>query len=201
MRTPGTGHSFTPVNESNGTLVDLSAFTGLKDFDAEQQTATLAAATPLWEIGPLLHAKGFALKNMGDIDRQTLGGVVGTGTHGTGRTLRSFSAEVAGFRLLLASGEVLHCARERERGDVRCRAHLDRRARRDDRDHDECAAGPTSCSRRTSSCRSTSCFARLDRLVADNRHFEFFWFPYADVAVCKTLNESSDPAPEPRAAE
>src|SRR6185312_8655766 len=40
VRTPGTGHSFTPVNESNGTLVDLSAFTGLKAVDEEQQTAT-----------------------------------------------------------------------------------------------------------------------------------------------------------------
>jgi FAD/FMN-containing dehydrogenase len=41
----------------------------------------------------------------------------------------------------------------------------------------------------------------FNSLVADNRHFEFFWFPYADVAVCKTLNETDAPAPEPRSAE
>ena len=36
-------------------------------------------------------------------------------------------------------------------------------------------------------------FRRLDELVADNRHFEFFWFPYADVAVCK-IAERNRPA-------
>jgi FAD/FMN-containing dehydrogenase len=38
-------------------------------------------------------------------------------------------------------------------------------------------------------------FRQLDGLVAANRHFEFFWFPYADVAVCKSLNETDADAP------
>jgi len=199
VRTPGTGHSFTPLNASDGTLVDLAAFTGLRSVDAERQTATLSAATPLWQAGPLLHAQGFGLKNMGDIDRQTLGGVVGTGTHGTGRTLRSFSAEVAGFRLVLASGEVIDCS-----------AAVN---------PDIFAAGRTSLGalgvmteitinvrpaykllERNFLLPIDELFRRLDELVADNRHFEFFWFPYADVAICKSLNETDEPAPEPRTA-
>jgi FAD/FMN-containing dehydrogenase len=44
-------------------------------------------------------------------------------------------------------------------------------------------------------------WAKLDSLVTSNRHFEFFWFPYADVAVCKTLNESDGSAPQIRSAE
>ncbi len=200
VRTPGTGHSFTPLNASDGTLIDLSAFTGLKSVDAEGQTATLSAATPLWQAGPILHAQGFGLKNMGDIDRQTLGGVVGTGTHGTGRTLRSFSAEVAGFRLVLASGEVIECS-----------ASVN---------PDIFAAGRTSLGalgvmteitinvrpaykllERNFLLPIDELFRRLDELVAGNRHFEFFWFPYADVAICKSLNETDKPAPEPRTAE
>src|SRR5262249_54623384 len=82
VRTPGTGHSFTPLNASDGVLIDLAAFKGLKHAEPERETATLAAATPLWQVGPLLYAQGLGLKNMGDIDRQTLAGVVGTGTHG-----------------------------------------------------------------------------------------------------------------------
>jgi len=200
VRVPGSGHSFTPVNATDGTLIDLSNFVGLKSVDAQKQTATLAAATPLWQAGPLLYAKGFGLKNMGDIDRQTLGGVVGTGTHGTGRTLKNFSAEVAGFRLLLASGEVLNCTAT-ENTDV-------------------FNAGRTSLgalgvmTEITMNVRPAyklvennfvmpidEMFRKFDSLVADNRHFEFFWFPYADVAVCKTLNETDAPAPEPRSAE
>src|SRR5258708_18009800 len=117
VRVPGTGHSFTPLNDTKGTLVDLAAFNGLKGFDPHNEVATFGAATPLWEIGPLIHPLGVALKNMGDIDRQTLGGVVGTGTHGTGPTLGSFSADVAGFRLLLANGDIIHCSAE-ENADV-----------------------------------------------------------------------------------
>src|SRR6185295_12608929 len=94
VRVPGSGHSFTPLNATDGTLIDLAAFGGLKGFDPATNVATLGAATRLWEVGPLLHPLGRGLKNMGDIDRQTLGGVVGTGTHGTGITLGSFSAEV-----------------------------------------------------------------------------------------------------------
>jgi FAD-linked oxidoreductase len=200
VRTPGTGHSFTPLNETNGTIVDLAAFNGLKGFDPHAETATFGAATPLWEVGPLIYPLGFGLKNMGDIDRQTLGGVVGTGTHGTGPTLKSFSAEVAGFRLLLASGEVLHCSKD-ENAEI-------------------FEGGRTSMgalgvmTEITMSVRPAyklvennfllpvdELYEKLADLVAATRHFEFFLFPYADVAVCKSLDESKDDAPTPRSAE
>src|SRR5258708_3385126 len=55
VRVPGTGHSFTPLNATNGTLIDLAAFVGLKGFDPHVEVATFGAATPLWEIGSLIH--------------------------------------------------------------------------------------------------------------------------------------------------
>ncbi len=200
VRVPGTGHSFTPLNATDGTLIDLAAFTGLQGFDPHAQVATFGAATNLWEIGALIHPLGCALKNMGDIDRQTLGGVVGTGTHGTGITLGSLSSEVAGFRLLLASGEVIHCSAD-ENAEI-------------------FAAGRTSMgtlgvmveiamkvrevyklSEKNFLLPIDELWERLDDLVASNRHFEFFWFPYSDVAVCKALSESDADAPEPRTAD
>ncbi|HXC54090.1 MAG TPA: D-arabinono-1,4-lactone oxidase [Rhizomicrobium sp.] len=200
VRVPGTGHSFTPLNATDGTLIDLGAFAGLKGCDPAAAVATFGAATPLWAIGPLIHPRGLALKNMGDIDRQTLGGVVGTGTHGTGPTLSSFSAEVAGFRLLLAGGEILDCS-ARDNAEI-------------------FAAGRTSLGalgvmteiamhlrpvykllEKNFLLPIDELWARLDALVAENRHFEFFWFPYADVAVCKSLNETDKAAPEPRSAD
>ncbi len=131
---------------SDGTLIDLSAFTGFRGVDAERQVATLAAATPLWEAGPLLYRAGYGFKNMGDIDRQTLGGVVGTGTHGTGPTLKSFSGDVAGFRLVTADGSVLDCS-ETENPDVFAagRCSLGMLGVRCDRDRDVCAPGLQTC--------------------------------------------------------
>ena len=200
VRVPGTGHSFTPLNATGGTIVDLSAFDELKGFDPVAQVATFGAATPLWKIGPLIHPLGLALKNMGDIDRQTLGGVVGTGTHGTGPALGSFSAEVAGFRLLLASGEILHCSpTENEEifaagrcsiGALGVMLEIAMKVR-----------GTYKLAEKNFLLPLDELWSKLDDLVASNRHFEFFWFPYADVAVCKTLNESDASAPEPRSAE
>jgi FAD-linked oxidoreductase len=200
VRAPGSGHSFTPLNATDGTLIDLAAFGGLRNFDPGANVATFGAATRLWEIGPLLHPLGRALKNMGDIDRQTLGGVVGTGTHGTGITLGSFSAEVAGFRLLLASGEILHCSAMENQAIF--------------------AAGRTAMGtlgvmidiamnvrpaykliEKNFLLPIEQLWEKLDNYVRDNRHFEFFWFPYSDVAVCKSLNESEAAAPPPRAVE
>src|SRR5512133_3652422 len=66
VRFPGAGHSFSPLNQTDGTLIDLGAFTGLKGFDPEREVATIAGAQPLWGLGSLLHPLGYALKNMGD---------------------------------------------------------------------------------------------------------------------------------------
>jgi len=110
VRFPGSGHSFSPLNQTDGTLIDLAAFGGLKGFDPDSEVASIGAAQPLWGLGSLLHPLGYALDNMGDTDRQTLGGAVATGTHGTGLRYGSLSAAVASFRLLTTTGQVLHCA-------------------------------------------------------------------------------------------
>lgn len=200
VRVPGTGHSFTPLNATDGTLIDLAAFAGLKGVDATTSSATLGAATRLWEIGPLLHLRGYALKNMGDIDRQTLGGVVGTGTHGTGITLGSLSSQVAGFRLLLANGEILHCTSSQNPEVFAAgRTSMGSLGVMLDISMSVCAA--YKLVERNFLLPIDELWEKLDSFVRDNRHFEFFWFPYSDVAVCKSLNETSDPAPEPRSAE
>jgi FAD-linked oxidoreductase len=200
VRAPGSGHSFTPICASDGVMLDLAAFNGLKSISLEPPSATIRAGTPLWAIGPALHAKGLALGNMGDIDRQTLGGVVGTGTHGTGRTFGSLSSDVVGFRLVLANGDVRNCS-ARENVEIFLAGSV--------------ALGMLGVMTEiTMSVRpryrlvedafflgTEELFRKLDTLIANNRHFEFFWFPYSDIAVCKVLNETEKPAPDARSAE
>lgn len=194
VRFPGAGHSFAPLNHTDGTLVDLSAFVGLKGFDPERETATIAGATPLWGIGSLLHPLGYALKNMADVDRQTLGGAVATATHGTGRTLGCLSADVASFRLLLGTGEIIHCSPDENPdiyragsvslGMLGVMTEIDMRVR------------PVYKLQRNFFLHPIDeLFRQLDGLVNANRHFEFFWFPNSDVAVCKSLNETEGHAP------
>ena len=91
IRPVGSGHSFTALCASNGAIVSLENMSGLISAAPETGEAELWAGTPVYAVGPLLHDHGLALPNQGDIDRQTLGGAIGTGTHGTGLTLGSLS--------------------------------------------------------------------------------------------------------------
>jgi len=200
VRVPGAGHSFTPLNATDGTLIDLKAFRGLQGFDPDRGVATISAATPLWEIGPLLHQAGYGLRNMSDIDRQTLGGAVATGTHGSGITLGSLSAEVAGFRMVLANGELIDCsAGENEEifaggrvamGMLGVMTEISMKVR---------PAYKLIAKKFTHTIDDL--FDQLAGLAAANRHFEFFWFPYSDIAVCRSLNETEANARAPRSAE
>jgi FAD-linked oxidoreductase len=194
VRFPGSGHSFSPLNQTNGTLIDLSAFIGLQGCDPERQTVSIAAATPLWGLGSLLHPVGYALKNMSDVDRQTLAGAIATSTHGTGRALGSLSADVASFRLLLANGQVIHCSSE-ENADIFCAGRTAMGMLGVMTEIDMQVRPVYKLQRKYFLHPTDELFRQLDGLTSTNRHFEFYWFPYSDVAVCKALNESDAHVP------
>ncbi|TDH35992.1 FAD-binding protein [Pseudohoeflea suaedae] len=105
VRIVGSGHSFTPLCASSGTIVDLSAFSGLIDHDAESSTATVGAGTTLGDLCRRLDDVGQGLPNMGDIDKQTIGGALGTATHGTGPELGAYHTQLRGVKLVDGRGE------------------------------------------------------------------------------------------------
>lgn len=199
VRFPGNGHSFSPLNQTDGTLIDLATFTGLKGFDPERSVATIAAAQPLWGVGSLLHPLGYALNNMGDTDRQTLGGAIATGTHGTGRNNGCFSADVASFRILLASGEVLHCGPD-ENAEIFAAGRLSLGLLGVMTEIDMSVRPIYKLQRKYFVLPSEKLFRQLDGLAATNRNFEFYWFPFSDAVVCKSLNETEAHAPNRHSA-
>lgn len=106
-RVVGSGHSFTPVAATEATLIDLSAFSGVRGSDPRTGRARLAAGTRLRELSPALQRDGLAFRNLGDIDVQTLAGAVSTATHGTGKHLPCLSAEIRAATLVTADGSLL----------------------------------------------------------------------------------------------
>lgn len=190
----GSGHSFTALCASNGAIVSLENMTGLIGADAAAGEAELWAGTPIHQVGPLLHPHGLALANQGDIDRQTLGGAIGTGTHGTGNTLGSLSTMVTGVTLVTAAGDILNLNRKSEPelfeaarlsfGSLgvitRFRLKL---------------VPSFALTEASYVAPAKEIFGRLEELSAAHRHFEFFWFPYADQVVVKTLDVWNGEAP------
>lgn len=124
------------------------------------------AGTLLHQLGPLVGAHGLALANMGDIDRQSVGGALSTSTHGTGLGLTGYAGMVTGLRLATADG-ALHWV------DAEHEPELFEAAR-------VRLGSPGVIVEAELQC--VPAFAERSR-TAD--HLEFYWFPGTDVALTK----------------
>lgn len=200
LRVVGAGHSHSPLAATEGHLLDLESLTGIVSVDAPARRAVLRSGTRIHQLGAPLLAAGLGLVNQGDIDRQAIAGAIATGTHGTGERLGNFSSAVRGLRLALADGSVVDCDADREpelfeaarlglgalgvvlRVDLAVRDAYRLRERIYLEDLD-------------------AVLGKLPELTAAHRHFEFFWYPGRDRAVCKAIDETDDPPEYPLADE
>jgi FAD/FMN-containing dehydrogenase len=187
VRVAGRGHSHTPLVACDGLLLELDALAGVWEADPAAREATLGAGTQLAALGAPLAAQGLSMENLGDIDTQALAGAIATGTHGTGRTLRSLSNQVIGLRLYTADGEALDCsATSSPRIFDAARVSLG-------------ALGVVAAVR----LRLLPAYRLHERIwredvepalealperIAGNRHFELFWLPQKDRLELKALN-------------
>lgn len=191
VRVVGSGHSFTALGEGDGTLISLDDFQGVVGTDANALTATVRGGTKIHALGRPLFDAGVGLKNQGDIDRQSIGGAVGTGTHGTSPKLGSLSAEVAAFRLVTAEGQVLDCSSAANAdvwqagrvsfGSLGVMSEIMMSVRK-----------AYKLRERNWVLGTAECWRDLAKLRDQHRHFEFFWFPHADHVVAKSLDETEE---------
>ena len=106
VRVAGATHSFTPIVETDGLLLDLSGLRGVVEADPTRKRAAALSGTLIRDFYEPLWREGLALKNQGDIDTQQIAGAVSTATHGSGIRNTCFSGVVRGVRLVTATGEI-----------------------------------------------------------------------------------------------
>jgi FAD/FMN-containing dehydrogenase len=107
VRVAGAGHSFAPICATDGLLLDLSGLSGAIAIDPDRARATVYGGTRIAALGQPLFDAGLAVPNQGDIDVQTIGGAIATGTHGTGRSFGSISSFLIGCQLVTATGDLI----------------------------------------------------------------------------------------------
>ena len=185
VRVAGARHSFTPVVETDGLLLDVSSLNGVINTDRGRKRATALSGTLIRDFYEPLWAEGLALKNQGDIDTQQIAGAVATATHGSGIRNTCFSGVVRGVRLVTATGEV------RDIGESE--PDLLRAA--------QVSIGMLGVMTRlelevTDSYRLTEqidlwpweeVLERWEELVHEHRHFGFFWLPTEESAALYNL--------------
>lgn len=72
IRVVGSGHSFTPLVQTEEILVSLDEMKGIVNIDTEKMIAEVWAGTKLHELGKLLEEKGYAQENLGILIRNPL---------------------------------------------------------------------------------------------------------------------------------
>jgi FAD/FMN-containing dehydrogenase len=111
----GSGHSFSDVAIADGVLVELRGLkrvTGvdtdtLRDGVVVENLVRAEAGVTVRELNHTLHIAGKALVNMGGYDGQTLGGVLSTGTHGSGIELGPLCDMVRSVDIVVEGGRAL----------------------------------------------------------------------------------------------
>ena len=194
LRVVGAGHSFMPLCETDGTLLSLAELEGAIEFNADKTRVWAPAGASLANLTAALWEQGVSLINQGDVNPQALAGAISTGTHGTGRALGSLSTAARAFRLMRADGSVVTCSETenldlfqaqrlslgmlgvatRIEIDVLPAYHLEEKL--ESHDFDAVAESWN------------------DR-ASQNRHAEFFVFPYSKTAIVKTLNPAPSEGP------
>ena len=196
VRVAGSGHSFTDLVPTDGSLLDLSRMDRVLDADRPSGLVRVEAGITLRALNKRLAEVGLALENLGDIDAQTLAGALATGTHGTGARFPNLSAQVEALELLRGDGRVVELTAGSDADAFRAaRVGLG-------------ALGVTTAV----TLRCVPAFTLygidephpleetldgLDELVGGHEHFELFTFPYSALALTRRSDRVDRP-PEPR---
>jgi FAD/FMN-containing dehydrogenase len=175
VRVVGAGHSFTPVVQTDGLLLDLSALSGVVSADPVRRRAVARAGTPIHGFYEPLWERGLALRNQGDIDDQHIAGAVATATHGSGIGNTCFSGVVRGVSLVTPDGSIRHIGEDEPRllraaqvsvGTLGVMTELELEVAKAYRLSEQIDVWPWD-----------EVTDRWDELVHDHRHFGFFWMP------------------------
>jgi FAD/FMN-containing dehydrogenase len=181
VRVVGAGHSFTPVVQTDGLLLDLSALSGVTSADPATKRATAWAGTPIHGFYEPLWERGLALRNQGDIDDQHIAGAVATATHGSGIGNTCFSGVVRGVSLVTPDGSIRRIGEDEPRllraaqvsvGTLGVMTELELEVAEAYRLSEQVDVWPWQ-----------EVMDRWDELVHGHRHFGFFWMPSEESAA------------------
>jgi xylitol oxidase len=99
----GSGHSFSPIADTTGTLVSLSALPEV--FEVSGHAVRVSAGLTLASLSVLLEAAGLALHTLPSLPHITIAGAIATATHGSGA--RSLAGAVRSVEVMRGDGSVV----------------------------------------------------------------------------------------------
>ncbi|MGM7682464.1 D-arabinono-1,4-lactone oxidase [Cytobacillus sp. Hm23] len=191
IRVVGSGHSFTSLVATNDLLLSLDLLEGVEQTDRENDIVSVWAGTKLHVLGEALHKLGYAQENLGDINAQSIAGAISTGTHGTGIQFSSLATQVVEMTVVTGKGELLECSMDKNTqmfkalqlslGALGIIVKLKLKV-----------LPAYKLLLESKRMYLDDCLQNLDKYKTENRHFEFFWFPYSKYVQAKFVNKTND---------
>jgi L-gulonolactone oxidase len=201
VRVAGSGHSFTGLVNTDGTLISMERMNRVLEVDPSAATVRVEAGITIGGLNRQLDRHGLAFENLGDIDKQTLAGATATGTHGTGSRLRNISSQLLAAELMQADGTVVKLdepgdpdgwrAARVSLGALGVVTALTLQAVPAYRLHGVDGPSPLE-----------QTLEQLDHLPEEHDNFELYWFPYSETALLRRNDRTErDPVKRSRARE
>ncbi len=110
IRAIGTGHSFSRIADTPGELVSLAELPAEIEI-ADGASVRVAAGTTYAELARQLHARGYALANLGSLPHISVAGACATGTHGSGSRIGNLATAVSALEMVTADGDLVTLSR------------------------------------------------------------------------------------------
>lgn len=194
VKVVGSGHSFTDiaVTPGAGVQVVLDHHDSLLSVDRATGRVTAQAGMTIGALNRALAAVGLALPNLGDIAYQTISGAISTATHGTGIGFGGIATQVVGLEVVTGDGSVVQCSPDVEPELFAC-ARVGLGALGILSSVTLQAVPAFRLHAVEEPMRLPSVLRDLDRHVAENDHFEFFYVPHTDWALTKRNNRTDAP--------
>jgi FAD/FMN-containing dehydrogenase len=106
VRVVGAGAGWSPLVPVDGCLLSMAALRAVQNVDTARQRITVEAGALLGSVVDVAARHGLSLRSPSMYLGLSVGGLIATGSHGTGRDVATFGDSVVGFELVAADGSV-----------------------------------------------------------------------------------------------
>lgn len=119
VRVLGAGGAWSPLVPTAGLLLSTRELSAVRSVDRERCRITVETGAMLGDVVAVAARHGLSVKSPSMYLGLSVGGLIATGSHGTGRDAATFGDAVVGFELVTPSGDVI---RQEEPGSELWRA-------------------------------------------------------------------------------
>ncbi|HVF51701.1 MAG TPA: D-arabinono-1,4-lactone oxidase [Pyrinomonadaceae bacterium] len=189
LRFFGSAHSFNEGVVTDETLVSLDAYSGLVWKDLPSRRMAFKAGTRVRDIVDCLLEDNLAFVALPSHDAQSIGGILSTDVHGTGRDWGFVSQSVVSLKLIDGTGRIHECGPSDDLfkaaiGGVGAAWVISEVVVQ--------AVERFNVEQKVYLSDITTVERNLDQLLRDNQHFSLYLFPFTNICQVNTWRSTND---------